>query len=141
MESDGYNLDYLNIPYNITESSKKITDIFQRLNVLNIEDSLFELKTMLDYFDSIYNEFDKEKISKKIYSDYIRTVLIKITKLTKINNTLLKKLKDIKYSYDLDLQYNIILSPIVENIDTFNSRTKYIPFYKNVLKEGVLLNG
>ena len=28
MESDGYNLDYLNIPYNITESSKKITDIF-----------------------------------------------------------------------------------------------------------------
>ena len=102
MESDGYNLDYLNIPYNITESSKKITDIFQRLNVLNIEDSLFELKTMLDYFDSIYNEFDKEKISKKIYSDYIRTVLIKITKLTKINNTLLKKLKDIKYSYDLN---------------------------------------
>src|SRR5699024_5174523 len=72
------------------------------LNVLNIEDSLFELKTMLDYFDSIYNEFDKEKISKKIYSDYIRTVLIKITKLTKINNTLLKKLKDIKYSYDLN---------------------------------------
>ena len=102
MESDGYNLDYLNIPYNITESSKKITDIFQRLNVLNIEDSLFELKTMLDYFDSIYNEFDKEKISKKIYSDYIRTVLVKITKLTKINDTLLKKLKDIKYSYDLN---------------------------------------
>lgn len=30
MEKDGYNLDYLNIPYNVTESSKKITDIFQR---------------------------------------------------------------------------------------------------------------
>ncbi len=101
MEKDGYNLDYLNIPYNITESSKKITDIFQRLNVLNIEDSIFELKTMVDYFDSIYNEFDKEKISRKIYSDYVRTVLIKITKLTKINDTLLKRLNDIKYSYDL----------------------------------------
>ena len=43
MEKDGFNLDYLNIPYNVTESSKKITDIFQRLNVLNIEDSIFVL--------------------------------------------------------------------------------------------------
>lgn len=102
MVSDGYNLDYLNIPYNVTESSKKITDIFQRLNVLNIEDSIFELKTMLDYFDSIYNEFDKERIARKIYNDYLRTLLLKITKLTNINNTLLKRLKDIKFSYDLN---------------------------------------
>lgn len=102
MVSDGYNLDYLNIPYNITESSKKITDIFQRLNVLNIEDSIFELKTMLDYFDSIYNEFDKERIARKIYNEYLRTLLLKITKLTKINNTLLKRLNDIKFSYDLN---------------------------------------
>ena len=57
---------------------------------------------MLDYFDSIYNEFDKEKISRKIYNDYLRTILIKITKLTKINDTLLKRLDDIKYSYDLN---------------------------------------
>lgn len=101
MEQDGFNLDYLNIPYNVTESSKKITDIFQRLNVLNIEDSIFELKTMLDYFDSIYNDFDKEKISRKIYNDFLRTILLKITKLTKVNTALLNKLNDIKYSYDL----------------------------------------
>lgn len=101
MTEDGYNLEYLNIPYNINESSKKITDIFQRLNVLNIEDSIFELKTMQDYFESIYNEFDKERIARKSYNELLRSVLIKITKLTKINDTLLKKLKDIKYSYDL----------------------------------------
>ena len=101
MEKEGYNLDYLNIAYNITEASKKITNVFQRLNVLNIEDSIFELKTIMDYFDSIYNEFDKEKISRKLYTEYVRTVLIKITKLTKINDTLLKRLNDIKYSYDL----------------------------------------
>ena len=101
LTKDGYNLDYLNIPYNITESSKKITDIFQRLNVLNIEDSIFELKTMSDYFDSIYNEFDKQKISRKIYNDFLRTILLKITKLEKINHTLEGKLDEIKYSYDL----------------------------------------
>jgi len=118
MEKEGYNLNYLNIPYNVTESSKKITDIFQRLNVLNIEDSIFELKTMSDYFDSIYNDFDKEKISRKIYNDFLRTVLLKITKLTKINNTLLKKLNDIKYSYDLNDEDVEIVFQIKEELAT-----------------------
>ena len=56
MEKEGYNLDYLNIDYNIVESEKKISDIFARLNVLNLEDSVFELKTILDYFDSFPHE-------------------------------------------------------------------------------------
>ncbi len=148
MEQDGYNLDYLNIPYNITESSKKITDIFQRLNVLNIEDSLFELKTMLDYFDSIYNEFDKEKISKKIYSDYIRTILLKITKLTKINNTLLKKLKDIKFSYDLNDEDVEIVFKIKEELasergeydDIVESGRAHEASYSHLGKQMELLN-
>ena len=62
MVKEGYNLDYLNIEYNVTETEKKISDIFARLNVLNIEDSIFELKTMVDYYDSLYNDFDKERI-------------------------------------------------------------------------------
>ena len=101
MEKDGYNLEYLNIEYNITEANKKIQDIFQRLNVLNLEDSVFELKTMLDYFDSLYNDFDKEKIAKKIFEDYMRSILLKVSKLEKINNELYRKIDDIKYSYDL----------------------------------------
>ena len=101
MQKEGYNLDYLNIDYNVTETEKKLSDIFARLNVLNIEDSIFELKTLVDYYDSLYNDFDKERISKKIFEDYSRTILVKVTKLTKINNDLLKKLGAIKYSYDL----------------------------------------
>lgn len=123
MEKEGYNLEYLNIPYNITESSKKITDIFQRLNVLNIEDSIFELKTMVDYFDSIYNDFDKERIARKVYNDFLRTVLLKITKLTKINQALIKKLNDIKYSYDLNDEDVEIVFKIKEELDT--ERTEY----------------
>ena len=60
----GYNLDYLNITHNINEAEKKIQDIFARLNVLNVEDSIFELKTILDYFDATYNDFDREKQAK-----------------------------------------------------------------------------
>lgn len=49
--------------------------------------------------------------------------------------------KIIDYSYDLNLKYNVLISPIVEEIKEYNKRTKYIKFYKNVKKEGVLLNG
>lgn len=101
MEKEGYNLEYLNIPYNIAESEKKINDIFQRLNVLNLEDSVFELKTILDYFDSLYHNFDKEKLSKRVFEDYQRSILIKATKLDKISIDLNKKTDDLKYSYDL----------------------------------------
>ena len=116
MISQGYNLDYLNIEYNIAESSKKIADIFQRLNVLNIEDSILELKTMHDYFDSIFNEFDKERVARKVFGDYSRSLLLKNNKLTKINNTLLKKLKDIQYSYDLTEEEVAIVFQIKEEL-------------------------
>ena len=75
--------------------------MFAKLNVLNVEDSIFEFKTMLDYFDSIYNDFDKEKQSRIIFEEYVRKVLVKANKLEKINNGLYKKLDVIKYSYDL----------------------------------------
>lgn len=101
MISEGYNLDYLNLDYNIEEADKKIQDVFAKLNVLNVEDSIFEFKTMLDYFDSIYNDFDKEKQSRIIFEEYVRKVLVKANKLEKINNGLYKKLDVIKYSYDL----------------------------------------
>ena len=99
--SEGYNLDYLNLDYNIEECNKKLQDIFARLNVLNVEDSLLELKTISDYFDNIYGDFDKEKQARKIFEEYIRKVLVKANKLEKINNGLYRKLDVIKYSYDL----------------------------------------
>ena len=101
MTSDGYNLEYLNVEYNKNESEKKIQDIFQRLNVLNVEDSLFELTTIYDYFDSLYSDFDAEKVARHKFDDYMRSILIKATRLEKVNNELLKKIDDIKYSYDL----------------------------------------
>lgn len=101
MTHEGYNIEYLNIPYNIEEANKKISDIYSRLNVLNVVDSVFELKTILDYFDTLYSDFDKEKISKKLYEELKRSILLKVSKLEKINNELYRKIDDIKYSYDL----------------------------------------
>ena len=132
MTKEGYNLDFLNLEYNIVESNKKIADVFQRLNVLNLEDSIFELKTILDYFDSIYNDFDKEKIAKKIYEDYSRTILVKITKLDKINNGLYKKIDDIKYSYDLTDEEASIINVIHHELKTLREEyDKVIDLYRS----------
>ena len=148
MEKEGYNIGYLNIDYNIEEANKKITDIFQRLNVLNYEDSLFELKTMHDYFDSLYNDFDKEKISKRRYEDFSRSILIKTTRLEKVNNELYKKMDDIKYSYDLDDNEISVISEIKEEILGIRSsydkmidvgRSKILP-YSKLAKEMEIIN-
>ena len=124
MEKEGYNLDYLNIDYNISESEKKINDVFGRLNVLNLEDSVFELKTILDYFDSLYHNFDKEKLAKRVFEDYQRSILIKATKLEKISNELNKKIDDLKYSYDLSDEdvsvLDVIAGEIGEIKDDYN---------------------
>lgn len=132
MTQDGYNLDYLNIDYNIEEANKKIQDIFQRLNVLDVEDSIFELKTMLDYFDSLYSDFDKEKLSKRLFDDYSRSVLIKSSKLEKINNELYKKIGELKYSYDLtDDDVAVIQEIKDELIDIRTAYEKTINIYRN----------
>ncbi len=118
MKKDGYVLDFLNLEYNVQESNKKIEDVLSRLNVLNVEDSILELKTISDYFDSIYNDFDKEKISKKLFEEYSRTLIVKISRLSKIAKNMYGKIEDIKYSYDLNENDVIIIDEINKELES-----------------------
>jgi septation ring formation regulator len=132
MVQSGYNLDYLNIEYNIEEANKKIIDIFQRLNVLDVEDSIFELKTMHDYFDSLYNDFENEKVSKRLFDDYMRSIGIKLSKLEKISQELFKKVDELKYSYDLTDEEVASIIEIKDNIiDNHNSYDHIINIFRN----------
>lgn len=101
MTKEGYLLDYLNIDYNISEAEKKLADIFDRLKVLNVNDSIIELKTILDYFDGLYGDFDKEVEAKKNYDSLSRKIAIKNRKLSAIIKNIISKIEDIKFSYDL----------------------------------------
>jgi len=99
---EGYNLDYLNLDYNISEAEKKIQDIFARLNVLNVEDSIFELKTILDYLDSIFVDFEKERLSRKVYEEIEESFNKKVEKTNKVVDDIYSELHDIKNMYDLN---------------------------------------
>ena len=101
MTKEGYLLDYLNIDYNISEAEKKLADICDRLKVLNVNDSIIELKTILDYFDGLYGDFDKEVEAKKNYDSLSRKIAIKNKKLSAIIKNIISKIEDIKFSYDL----------------------------------------
>ena len=83
MTRNMYQLDYLNVEYNIEETNKKLKDIVDRVRVLNLEDVVFELKTILNYFDSLYIDFENEKISKKKFDSNMKSFKSKLTKLIK----------------------------------------------------------
>ena len=42
-------------------------------------------------------------------------------------------------AYDIELDTGIMLSPVIKNIEKYNSRISFVPFYKNVEREGVVL--
>ncbi len=115
---DDFNIDYLKVDYNITESEKKVRDIFDRLKVLNLEDSIFELRTILDYFDRLYQDFEKERLAKKVFDDYLRAVILKCKELNTTVAGLQNKLADIKYSYDLTDDDVKIIEELAKEIRT-----------------------
>ena len=42
-------------------------------------------------------------------------------------------------AFEIELKTGIILSPVIKNIEKYNVRRKFVPFYKNVEREGVVL--
>ena len=97
----GYNLEYLNLDYNIEETNKKINDIMDRLKVLNLQDSIFDLKTLLDYYESIYSDFDAEKRGKKEYERGLINITERLSKVTSIVKNLYAEISNLKDTYDL----------------------------------------
>ena len=139
MIKDGYNLEYLNIDYNIEETNKKIEEIMDRLNVLNLQDSIFELKTLLDYYEGLYNDFDAERRGKKDYERGIINISDRISKTSSIVRNLYAEIDNIKDTYDLsDDEIKVIdeinkeLISVKDSFKLINDRTlaKVMPYSK-----------
>ena len=139
MTRDGYNLEYLNIDYNIEETNKKISEIMDRLNVLNLQDSIFDLKTLLDYYEGLYSDFDQEKRGKKDYERGIININERLSKVTSIVRNLYAEIDNIKDTYDLSEDEIMFIDEINKELinvkDSFkliNDRTlsKVMPYSK-----------
>ncbi len=102
MTEEGYPLEYLNIDYNLTESEKNIEKILAKVRILNLEDCMFELKTILDYLDSLFVDFEKERLSRKVYEEIENSFSKKLNKTNKVVEDIYNQLGDIKKMYDLN---------------------------------------
>ena len=124
MLRDGYPMDYLNVEYNIKEINKKISVIMDKLNILDLGDSILELKTILGYFDDLFKDFDREKEARNIFRENSKLFKSKIDKTNKIVYNIYLSIDDIRTTYDLkddDInKFNIIN----ENLELLNKDFK-----------------
>lgn len=119
MTRENYQLDYLNVEYNIVETEKKVNSIFDRVRVLNLEDVTFELKTILEYFDSLFNDFEAEKISRKYYEEGLLSFKKKNKHVNKILSMIKDKMPEMKAHYNLT-------DDTIDSIKLFNSEFENI---------------
>lgn len=144
----GYPLDYLNIDYNIEEANKKINDILARSKQLNLEDSLFELKVLSDYFDSVFTDYEKEKVDRHTYDEANKAFNDKLKKLNKLMKEVFEQIDDIKKLYNLSEEDVKVLYDVKGELDIINDDYKKLMghtdnntfAYSKLIKEVELLS-
>lgn len=88
------------------------------------------LKKVILYGSYARGDYDKNSdIDLMILTDFDENELVEYR--AKIRNI----------ACDLELENDIIISPVVRNIEKYNNRINIIPFYMNVQKEGVIIHG
>lgn len=143
MQRDGYPLDYLNVEYNLKEIETKVAKIISNLQSLSLENADIELKTMLEYFNSIFNNFDKERDAKEAFRENIKKTKKKIESINKVVYDIYIQMDDIKSTYDLSdaeiSKFNVInreLEKINEDYKTLFEHGKGRTFaYSKLLGE------
>ena len=123
LNAKDYPLDYMKVPYNILQIEKKLNNIKTRIKILNLEDSMFELKTFLDYLDGLLNDFEIEKRAKKVFDETARSFKIKLEKVNKIVTDIYNQLDDIKNMYNLNSEDLNDLEAV--NKDLYNANSKF----------------
>ncbi len=126
MLEEGYPLDYLNVDYNIEEAKKKIADILTRANILNLEDSLFELKLLLEYFDGVFDDFEREKINRKNYEEANKTFKEKLDKINNLMKEIYSQIDDIKNVYNFSDDDMSLLEEVHSDVEKLNEDYKLL---------------
>ncbi len=129
LKAKKYPLKHLKIEYNVSEALKNINMIIDRIKVLNLENCMFELKTMLEYLDSIFEEFERERLAKKQFEDAKEVLDNKLTKAIMVVTNIYEQLEDIRNMYDLKEED-------IKSIDNINNTLNEVNLeYQALLKD------
>ena len=103
MIRDGYPLDYLNVDYNLKEIENKTDEIMEKVKKLDIDtsESNVELKTIIDYFNGLLADFEKERECKDTFKEGCKKFRLKLEKVNKVLYDIYVQIDDIKVTYDL----------------------------------------
>ncbi len=134
MIKKNYPLAYLKVEYNIEQTVQNTNSILDRIKVLNLEDCMFELKTMLDYLDSLFYDFEKEILSKKVFEEIKKDLSIKLENVNHIVDGIHSQLEDIKKMYDLTEKDLTGLGKVKKSLAKINKE------YDVIINEVELLN-
>ena len=149
MQEEGYPLKYLNFETNISDIEKKENDILTRAKVLNISDSLFDLRTILEYLDNLFKDLEDEKEAKIRFDKLTEAFDGKEKRLAKIVKDIYDELDDIKALYHLtekDLEVieelNLKLSGITKDYKKLKREIKKgeASYKKHIIAINELLN-
>lgn len=102
------------------------------------------IREFLDIVNKILGKRAKKVILFGSYArgDFNESSDIDIMILTDLSDDEIVKYRDkiLDLTYDIELKNNVILSPLIKNIDKFNYWIEALPFYINIKKEGVILS-
>lgn len=98
------------------------------------------------YVNELKNILGKDFEGAVIYGSYARgdyseesdiDIAVFTTRQTKDFYLLINSISEITFEYNV--KYDVILSPVFQNIMDFNRMINVVPYYQNIQKEGVFI--
>ena len=109
-----------------------INDIYEKLRLIKpilSNDGINILGVFGSYARGDYNE--NSDIDIMILTDLTNEEIIEYRELV----------SNIAFDIEFDTNFEVMISPLVKNIEKFEYWLKALPFYMNVQREGVVLSG
>ena len=126
MINEGYPLDYLNVEYNIKEISSKVDEIVERTKKLDMNQSLLELKVLIEYFDDVFKDLENEKMDRKTYEDKLLSFNTRLTKINSVVDDIYNQIEEIKNIYNLKEEDINILNDVKKETNDLNTNFKVL---------------
>lgn len=126
MVNEGYPLDYLNVEYNLKEISNKTNEIVERTKKLDMNQSLSELKVLMEYFENIFRNFEQEKVDRRNYEDKLLAFSTKLTKINTLVDDIYSQLDEIKNIYNLNEEDINSLNSVRDSVSDLNANFKVL---------------